>query len=43
MQTFVKIALFALGSVFVVGIVYEVIERIRETMKNIENDDHHRG
>ncbi|MDN7988963.1 hypothetical protein QZM97_02620 [Burkholderia orbicola] len=42
MQTFVKIALFALGSLFVVGIIYEVIDRIRGAMKNIENDEHHR-
>lgn len=42
MQTFVKIALLALGSLFVVGIIYEVIDRIRGAMKNIENDEHHR-
>ncbi|WP_240006032.1 Rax2 family protein [Burkholderia sp. NRF60-BP8] len=42
MQTFVKIVLLALGSLFVVGIIYEVIDRIRGAMKNIENDEHHR-
>lgn len=42
MQTFVKIGILALGSLFVVGIIYEIIDRIREAMKNIENDEHHR-
>lgn len=42
MQLFVKTVLIGLGVLFVVGIVYEVVDRIRGAMKNIENDEHHR-
>ncbi|WP_264167211.1 hypothetical protein [Burkholderia seminalis] len=43
MTLFVKTVLIGLGVLFVFGIGYEVVTRIREAMKNIENDDHHRG
>ncbi|WP_264172425.1 hypothetical protein [Burkholderia sp. AU31624] len=43
MQLFVKTVLIGLGVLFAFGIVYEVVDRIRTAMKNIENDDHHRG
>ena len=43
MQLFVKTVLIGLGVLFAFGIGYEVVDRIRTAMKNIENDDHHRG
>ncbi|WP_264169565.1 hypothetical protein [Burkholderia cepacia] len=42
MQLFVKTVLIGLGVLFAVGIVYEVVDRFRSAMKNIENDEHHR-
>lgn len=42
MQIFVKTVLIGLGVLFAVGIAYEVGDRIRGAMKNIENDEHHR-
>lgn len=43
MQLFVKTVLIGLGVLFAFGIGYEVVDRIREGMKIVEKDDHHRG
>ncbi|WP_282960274.1 hypothetical protein [Burkholderia cenocepacia] len=43
MQTFVKVVLIGLGVLFVSGIVYEVIDRIRDGIKHVNDDDHHRS
>lgn len=41
MVTFTKIALLSLGALFVVLIVYELVDRIRDGIKHVNDDEHH--